>query len=67
MPSPKRRGVSRTAVALAWLLQHPSGIQPIVGPTNPERIREAARPDELDLGREDWYRLLLAARGEPLP
>ncbi len=63
----KARGVSRAAVALAWLLQHPSGIQPIVGSTNPERIREAARPDELDLGREDWYRLLLAARGEPLP
>lgn len=63
----KERGVSRTSVALAWLLKHPSGIQPVVGSTNPDRIRQAAKADELDLTREEWYSLLLAARGEPLP
>ena len=63
----KERGASRAAVALAWLLTHPSGIQPIIGSTNPDRIRQAAKADELDLTREEWYRLLLAARGEPLP
>ena len=31
------------------------------------RVREAAKADELELTREEWYRLLLAARGEPLP
>ena len=60
-------GVSRAAVALAWLLRHPAGIGPIVGSTDPARIREAARADEIELGREDWYRLLTAARGEGLP
>lgn len=63
----KERGVSRTAVALAWLLKHPSKIQPIVGSISPERIRDAAKADECELTREEWYRLLLAARGEPLP
>ncbi len=63
----KARGASRTTVALAWLLKHPSKIQPVVGSTNPDRIREAAQADELELTREEWYRLLLAARGEPLP
>jgi predicted oxidoreductase len=63
----KERGASRTSVALAWLLKHPSKIQPIVGSNNPERIRDAVKADELDLSREEWYRLLLAARGEPLP
>ena len=63
----KERGVSRTCVALAWLLKHPSQIQPIVGSITPERIRDAAKADELVLTREEWYRLLLAARGEPLP
>ena len=63
----KERGSSRTAVALAWLLKHPSGIQPVVGSVNPDRIRQAAKADELDLTREEWYRLLLAARGEALP
>ena len=61
------RGSSRTVVALAWLLKHPSGIVPIVGSTNPDRIREAAKAADMELTREEWYRLLTAARGEPLP
>jgi len=60
-------GATRSAVAFAWLLRHPSGILPIVGTTHPERIRQAAKAVDLDLTREDWYRLLIAARGEPLP
>ena len=63
----KARGVSRTVVALAWLLKHPSRMIPILGSTDPQRIRDATRAAELDLTREEWYRLLLAARGAPLP
>ena len=63
----KARGTTRTVIALAWLLKHPSKIQPIIGSTNPERIREAAKAPEVDLSREEWYQLLIAARGEPLP
>ncbi len=61
------RGTTRTAIALAWLLKHPTKIIPIIGTTNPERIRAAATAAEIELTREEWYRLLLAARGEPLP
>jgi predicted oxidoreductase len=61
------RGVSRIEVALAWLLKHPAGIQPILGTVNPERIRQASKAPDLELSREEWYRLLIAARGEPLP
>jgi predicted oxidoreductase len=63
----KERGVSRTVVALSWLLKHPSKIIPIVGSLNPGRIRDAVKATELELTREEWYRLLTAARGEPLP
>ena len=63
----KARGASRTVVALAWLLKHPAKIQPIIGTTNPNRIREAAKAANLELTREEWYRLLIAARGEPMP
>lgn len=63
----KARGVTRSAVALAWLLKHPSGILPIVGSTHPEHIRDAVRATEIELSREEWYQLLNAARGEPLP
>jgi predicted oxidoreductase len=61
------RGVSRTVVALAWLLKHPANIQPIIGTGNPDRIREATKAADLELTREEWYRLLIAARGEPVP
>ena len=61
------RGVSRTVIALAWLLKHPSGMVPVVGSTDPKRIRDAVRATDTELTREEWYRLLLAARGEPLP
>ncbi len=60
-------GVSRSAVAFAWLLKHPAGIMPIVGSTNPDRIRDAVHATEFELTREEWYRLFVAARGEPLP
>lgn len=60
-------GVSRAAISLAWLLRHPSRIIPIVGSANPERIREAARADAVELSREDWYSILVAARMRPLP
>jgi predicted oxidoreductase len=63
----KPRGVDRTAIALAWLLRHPSRIVPIVGSTDPTRIREAARADSVELSHEDWYRLFAAARDRPLP
>ncbi len=61
------RNVTRAALALAWLLKHPAKIIPIIGTTNPDRIRAAAAAEKIELSREDWYRLLVAARGEPLP
>jgi predicted oxidoreductase len=59
--------VSRTAVSLAWLLRHPARIVPVVGSTNPDRIRDAAGADKLELARDEWYRLLRAAHGTNLP
>jgi predicted oxidoreductase len=63
----KERGASRIAVALAWLLKHPSKILPVIGSTNPQRIRDAVKATEFELTRDEWYRLLTAARGEPVP
>jgi predicted oxidoreductase len=63
----RERGVSRQVIALAWLLKHPAAIQPIIGSTNPERIRDAVNATEIELTRDEWYRLLEAALGERLP
>lgn len=55
------------AIALAWILRHPAGIQPILGTTRPERVRDAAPADAITLSREEWYALLAAARGQKVP
>lgn len=60
-------GVSRTVAVLAWLMSHPSGIIPIVGSNNPAHIQDAAKADDVKLTRDQWYRVLLAARGKALP
>jgi predicted oxidoreductase len=61
------RGSTCAAIALAWLMKHPSQIVPIIGSTRPERIRDAADADAVELTREEWDQLLEAARGERLP
>ena len=58
---------SREAIALGWILRHPAGIQPIVGTAKPERLRLSAEADQVELTREEWYTLLEAARGAPVP
>jgi len=58
---------SPEAIALAWLLRHPAGIQPIIGTVNPDRIKSSAMAAKVELSREDWYRLLIAAREETMP
>ncbi len=63
----KQRNTTRTVIALAYLLKHPSNIIPIIGTTNPDRIREAAIADEIELTREEWYSLLEVSRGSRLP
>lgn len=54
-------------IVLGWLLRHPAPVQPIIGTTRPERIRAAAAADQVELTREEWYRLFIAARGKPMP
>ncbi len=59
-------GVTDSAIAVAWILRHPAGIQTIIGSMNPARIAQIAAADEVELTRKEWYDLYLAA-GNPLP
>ena len=63
----EEQSVGRTAVVLAWVMRHPAGCVPIVGSQQPERIRDCARAVEVVLTRDEWYEILVAARGEPMP
>jgi len=61
------QGVSRTAVALAWILRHPSRPVVIVGTQRVERIRESVDALKVVFGRRDWNSVLEASEGAPLP
>ena len=59
-------GVSKTAIAIAWILRHPAKMQAIAGTMNPEHLKEIVDACKVDLSREEWYRLYLAS-GKFLP
>ena len=63
----KQYGATRAALALAFVMRHPSAPIPIIGTQNPERITAANAALSVELARADWYSLVVASRGEPLP
>jgi predicted oxidoreductase len=63
----EKAGVTRSVAAYSWLMAHPAGIIPIIGSQNAERIAEGAAALTVRWTREDWYAVLVAARGERLP
>ncbi|WP_165209704.1 aldo/keto reductase family oxidoreductase [Streptococcus tangpeifui] len=62
----QREGVTKSAVALAWILRHPAKMQVIIGSMNPQHIEEAAQASKVTLSHHDWYELYLAS-GKYLP
>lgn len=59
-------GATRTAVALAFVMAHPSGAIPIIGTQRLDRITEAAAAVSVSLSRAECYSLV-AAGGRALP
>ena len=53
-------------VALAWLLRLPSKPLPIIGSTDPERVKALARATEIDFDLQDWFQVLELASGRPV-
>ena len=52
---------------LAWLLNHPSNIHPVVGTTSVKRMALSKKALDITLEITDWFILLEASMGEPLP
>jgi predicted oxidoreductase len=48
-------------------MAHPARVIPIVGTQNTARIAELADAFKVGWSRQDWYDVLVAARGERLP
>ena len=60
------KGVSKEAVAIAWILRHPARMQVVSGSMSSERIRAIAAGADIELSRQEWYDLYRAA-GNDLP
>jgi predicted oxidoreductase len=60
------KGVTNTAIAIAWILRHPARMQPIVGTTNPSRLKDICKASDITLTRPEWYEIYIAA-GNKLP
>ena len=58
--------VSKTAIAIAWILRHPAKMQAIAGTMNPEHLRDMAAASDANLTHNEWYKLYLAS-GKILP
>lgn len=56
-----------SAVALAWLLRHPSRPVPVVGSMKLERLAGLARSLEVELDRQQWFDILRASEGREQP
>jgi predicted oxidoreductase len=63
----EEHGTSREAIVLSWVLRHPAGIMPVVGTTNPERIRACSESVKIELSRIEWYQIYTAAMGHSVP
>jgi predicted oxidoreductase len=59
----RKHGIAFDQVLLAWLMQHPAGITPVLGTTKIERVRKAMQALEVRMEREEWFMLLRAATG----
>ncbi len=57
----------RAAVAIAFLLHHPSIILPVLGTNNLDRIAAISQATKVPLTRESWYELYEAALGNEVP
>jgi predicted oxidoreductase len=55
------KGVTNSAIAIAWILRHPARMQPIIGTTNPARVKEACQASDVTLTRAEWYEIYRAA------
>ncbi|HCB35002.1 MAG TPA: aldo/keto reductase [Acidimicrobiaceae bacterium] len=62
-----REGVDRAAIAVAFVLAHPTAPVAIVGSQQPARLAALARATDVVLDRNDVYDIVEASDGVPLP
>ena len=58
-----QNNVDETAVAIAWLLAHPSRILPVLGTNSLERIKGMSAALNVKMDRQTWYEIYTAVLG----
>lgn len=54
-------------VIYAWILRHPARIIPVVGSGKLNRLKNAVEALKINLEIEQWYEILVASQGHPMP
>lgn len=62
-----REGVTRAAIAVAFVLAHPADVVALIGSQKVDRLVDIARATAVRLSRADVYRIIVASDGAPLP
>ncbi|MBR5933327.1 MAG: aldo/keto reductase [Treponema sp.] len=62
----EKYSVSKTAIAIAWILRHPAKMQAIAGTMNPVHLKEICDATKVELTHNEWYKLYLSS-GKKLP
>jgi predicted oxidoreductase len=66
-PLCKKYGLSLAGLGIAFIKKHPSGVLPVVGTTEPERLADLLKASKVDLELQDWFVLLEASQGRRVP
>jgi predicted oxidoreductase len=59
--------VTSDVLLLAWIMQHPSGVLPVIGSANAERIKNCTKSISTKLELEDWFEIWTESVGEKVP
>ena len=62
----EKYSLTKTGVAAAWILRHPTNMQLIAGTMNPEHLKEICKASDVKLTRSEWYEIYRSA-GHMLP
>ncbi|MDZ7719730.1 MAG: aldo/keto reductase [Balneolaceae bacterium] len=63
----KKYNIEFDQLALAWYLRLPGNPLVVLGTGKKKRIKKASKALNIKLERQDWFRMLEASQGEPVP
>lgn len=63
----KKYDANVSQLLLAFIMNHPARVFPVVGTTNKKRLKDSLDAVNITLELQDWFILLEASKGEPVP